>query len=248
MNTPHDMGAWRVAATGVPPVYIHNYRMRGTELKGWELVNVAVMADVPGAAEHVYLWAKKGRDGKALLRVAISEFTDMGSALLGLQAVLANSMNPDVPPAPTALVPAAGVAFAARAAVAKGAKGAKADLHAAWVQLGNLTLRIDSVGDEPADVSPAVKLFATRFTLPPSDAMLAGPHASELTLPARARAAAGDAAPLVERLSDHTEGSGWVQVLAPAGELRREGDAVLYTGPAAGRREARSFAMTSSAS
>lgn len=247
MNTPHDMGAWRAAAAGVPPVYIHHYRMRGAELKGWELVNVAEMADSPGAIEHVYLWARKGRDGKALLRVAISEFTDIGSALLGLHGVLANSMNPDVPPAPKTLAPAAGVAFAARAAVVKGAKSAKADLHAAWLQLGNLTLRIDSVGDEPADVTPLTRLLATRFAKPPSDAARAGPLLHELKPPARPRAAVaaepGAAAALIENLRDHTQGGGWVQVLAPSGELRREGDAVLYTGPAAGRRAARSFVI-----
>ncbi len=254
MNTPQDMGAWRVAAAGVPSVYIHNYRMLGAELKGWELVNVAEMADSPGAVEHVYLWARKGFDGKALLRVSISEFGDVGSALLGLQGVLANSMNPEVPPAPKALVPAAGVAFAAGAGAGAGAgaikgapkgdQGKKAELHAAWLQLGNLTLRIDSVGDEPADVAPLVKLLATRFTKPPSSAALAGAQASEIKPGARARAAvAGDAAPLIENLAQHAQRNRWVQVLAPTGELRREGDAVLYAGPAAGRHAARSFVI-----
>ena len=248
MNIPHDMGAWRVAAAGVPSVYIHNYRMLGAELKGWELVNVAEMADSPGAVEHVYLWARKGFEGKALLRVSISEFSDVGSALLGLQGVLANSMNPEVPPAPKALAPAAGVAFAARAGATKGApkgaRGTKADLHAAWLQLGNLTLRIDSVGDDPADVAPLVKLLATRFTKPPTSAALAGAQASEIKPGARARAAvAGEAAPLIENLAKHTQRGSWVQVLAPLGELRREGDAVVYAGPAAGRRAAHGFVI-----
>jgi len=239
MNTPNDMGAWRAAAAGVPALFIHNYRMRGAELKGWELVNVADMADSPGATEHVYVWARKGRDGKALLRVAVSEFSDVGSALAGLRAVLANSMNPEAHAAPNALVPGAGVAFAARAAASKGAKAAKAELQAAWLQLGNLTLRIDSVGDEPADVAPLVKLLATSFTKPPSDKALAGSQASEVKPGTRA----GAAAPLIENLAEHTQDSRWVQVLAPSGDLRREGDAVLYTGTAAGRRAARSFVI-----
>ncbi len=244
MNTPHDMAAWRVAAAGVPPLFIHNYRMHGAELKGWELVNVADMADSPGATEHVYLWARKGSEGKALLRVSISEFNDTGSALLGLQSVLANSMNPDVAPAPKALAPAAGVAFAARGVATKGAKAAKGDLHAAWLQLGNLSLRIDSAGDDAADVTPLVKLLATRLTKPPTDKALAGSQASEIKPAARARVAvAGDAAPLIESLAEHTQRGAWVQVLAPTGELRREGDAVVYSGPASGQRAARSFAV-----
>ncbi len=248
MNTPHDMAAWRVAAAGAPALFIHHYRMRSAELKGWELVNVANMADAPGAIEHIYMWAKKGSEGKALLRVSISEFSDVGSALLGLQGVLANSMNPDIAPAPKALAPAAGVAFAARGGAAKGAtKGAKAtkgDLHAAWLQLGNLSLRIDSVGDDAADVAPLVKLLATRFTNPPTDKALAGSQASEIQPAARARAAvAGEATPLIESLAEHTQRGAWVQVLAPTGELRREGDAVVYSGPASGQRAARSFAV-----
>jgi hypothetical protein len=221
MQPPHDIDAWLAETAGRPRVFNHNLRLRAAEFSGYELVNEALIAGSNGSAEHVYIYARRKAATETLLRVSVAEHPDARHALLALQETLDNSMNPEAARAGGKLGRLADIGFAL--ASEDDGKG----LGGAVLSVGNVALSVRSVGKAPADVSAAAEHVGKLLVTPPAKSSQRAGHAAALPPPA-ATMSAGEVLTLIEHLPEGGPAADRIQVIAPAGELRREGDALVY--------------------
>jgi hypothetical protein len=227
MESHHDVDAWLAELAGHPSVFNHNLRLRAGEFKGYELVNEVRIAGSNGCTEHVYIYALRKAATETLLRVSVTEHPDARHALLALQETLAHSMNPEVDRAGGKLARLADIGFAL-AGEDKG-KG----LGGALLSVGNVALSVRSVGKAAADVSAAAEHVGKLLVTPPDKSTQRAGHAAALPPPA-AKMRAGETLTLIEHLPDTGPAADRIQVIAPAGELRREGDSLVYVAAADG--------------
>jgi hypothetical protein len=225
MQSPHDIDAWLTETAGRPRVFNHNLRLRAGEFSGYELVNEALIAGSNGSAEHVYIYARRKAATETLLRVSVAEHPDARHALLALQEMLDNSMNPDAARAGGKLGRLADIGFALAGEGEGKAEGK--GLGAAVLSVGNVALSVRSVGKAPADVSAAAEHVGKLLVTPPAKSSQRAGHAAALPPPA-ARMSAGEVLTLIEHLPEGGPAADRIQVIAPAGELRREGDSLVY--------------------
>lgn len=229
MQSHHDIDAWLAEMTGRPRVFNHNLRLRAGEFKGYELVNEARIAGSNGIAEHVYIYAKRKAATETLLRVSVAEHPDARHALLALIEALDNSMNPEVARAGGKLGRIADIGFA----LGSEGEGKGMGLGGALFGVGNVALSVRSVGKAAADVSAAAERVGKLLVTPPDKSTQRAGHAAALPPPA-AKMRAGEVLTLIEHLPDAGPGADRIQVIVPSGELRREGDSLVYVATADG--------------
>lgn len=227
MESHHDVDAWLAETAGRPSVFNHNLRLRAGEFKGYELVNEARIAGSNGSTEHVYIYARRNAATETLLRVSVTEHPDARHALLALQETLDNSMNPEAARASGKLGRLADIGFALTS------EGTDKGLGGALLSVGNVALSVRSVGKAATDVSAAAERVGKLLITPPDKNTQRAGHAAALPPPA-AKMRAGEALTLIEHLPDSGPGADRIQVIAPAGELRREGASLVYVAAADG--------------
>ena len=226
MESHHDVDTWLAEMAGRPRVFNHNLRLHAGEFKGFELVNEADIVGSNGALEHVYIFARRKAADETLLRVGVAEHADARHALLALRELLDNSMNPDVSRAAGKLGKLADIGFAL------GGEGDKG-LGLALLNVGNVAVTVRSVGKAPVDVSAPAGLLGKILAVPPDKALLRSGRAKSLPPPG-AELSAGQVLTLIERLPEAGPGADRIQVIAPDGELRRDGAALVYVATASG--------------
>lgn len=228
METPYDLQAWADVTTRGRRLYNYNYRMRGDELRGWELINVVAMENAPGHHETVYLWEKKGGEGQELVRIGVTEADDWRAAQSQLHAHLRHSMRPDLPHGAGKLAAVGDVNYV-------GQEPGGTRVASLVFSLGNVTITISSVGDKTVDVSAiAVRLDHTLGELPDEEELKAG-KAERLPV-AALKVKKGQMTTLIERLPERAT-TGWHKIIAPDGELKREDDAIVYVSASAGEKK-----------
>ncbi|MGY4827083.1 hypothetical protein ACVNIS_00745 [Sphaerotilaceae bacterium SBD11-9] len=225
MESLHDVDAWLAELADRPRVFNHNLRLRAGEFSGYELVNEARLAGSNGVTEHVYIYAKRKAATETLLRVSVAEHPDARHALLALAETLDNSMNPEAARAGGKLGRLADVGFALRSE-GEG-KGDGKGLGGALLGVGNVSLSVRSVGKAATDVTGASETLAKRLAAPPDKAAQRAGHAAALP-PPRAQMRAGEVLTLIEHLPEGGPAAERIQVIAPQGELRREGMSLVY--------------------
>lgn len=220
-HPPYDRAAWAAATNLGRRVFNYNYRMTGSEIRGWVLVNtVEPPADEPGLTERLYIWEKKGSAGRQLIRIAIAETGEWRHAQGQLQAQLVQSMRPDIARGAGKLARLGDVSYAAALP--------DSELVAA-IQFvrGNLSISVASVGDEEVDVAAVAKSLDLAFSEPPNAIDLQ--EARALDRSSEPRTLAKDAPTLLkDALPAPVLRNGWLKVIVPDGEIAREGEALVY--------------------
>ncbi len=229
MDSHQDVDSWLAEIAGRPSVFNHNPRLRSAEFRSFELVNQVTLAGANGATENVYLFARQTRGGEAVLRVAVSAHDDTRHALLALREGLDNSMNPDIPRAASRLAKLVDIGFALGAE--RGQRGV--GLAAASFSVGNVSVTLNSVGESAVDVSAAATHIGKLLATPPDKTALKSGRA-RLFAPTDVELRAGQALTLIEQLPEARPGAERIQLLAPEGEFRRDGTALLYVARAKG--------------
>jgi hypothetical protein len=227
VDIDYDIEEWARTTTLGRRIFNYNYRMRGNELRGWELVKQTTMQDGPQVGERVYVWQRKGSEGEEVIRISIAELHHWRLALEQLRAQLSHSMRRDI---------ARGEGRAAAGDIGFAADAPKSGIVAAVTfTRGNVCVSIASVGSQEVDVRPVARSLDAAFVELPQKKAL---RDRSQTVKRRAVAVkARRSTPLFERLSDAVPGGGWLKVVAPDGELSREGDALVYVSPDAGRKQ-----------
>ena len=105
---------------------------------------------------------------------------------------------------------------------------------------GNLFVSIASVGDEPVDVSKMAKKLDGSFSEPPTEATIKRGRANDVSQkPLSVKK--GKKRTVVKELPKPVGRSGWLKIIAPDGELSRDGDEVVYVSPSGGRKEIKQY-------
>jgi len=226
VDIDYDIEDWARETTLGRRIFNHNYRMRGNELRGWELLKQTTMQDGPQIGERVYVWQRKGSQGEEVIRISISELHHWRLALEQLRAQLSHSMRRDI---------ARGGGRAAAGDVSFAADGPKSGAVAAVTfTRGNVCVSISSVGSHEVDVRPVARGLDIALSELPQKKALKDRRQTVTRRAVAVKARRGT--PLFEQLSDAAPGGGWLKVVAPDGELSREGDALVYVSPNAGRK------------
>lgn len=233
-NPRTDLETWAAETDLGRRVFNYNYRMTGREIRGYELVNTVDMQREPDLTERVYIWRKKGGDGKQLIRVGIAEAAEWRRAQTQLQSQLAESMRPDIPRGRGKLAKVGDISFAAgdeRVASA-----------AVSFARGNLTVDVASAGGEPVDVAAIAASLDRQFSAPPKPQELAAARALDRS-PAPLEVAKPASITLAERLPEPILRNGWLKVIVPDGEIARVGDTLIYRAASAGSKRVEQFVV-----
>jgi hypothetical protein len=232
MNTQYNVEEWAAETTSGRQVFNYNYRMLGAEIRGWKLAKTVTMRESPEATERVYLWQSRSDPEREMVRVSITERSSWRSAQDSLAEQLHNSMRPDIPRGTRQLASVGDVNFIGREPYT--------DIPAAIsFARGNLSVSVSSAGETHVDVSEIAMALDQALSAPPTERELERGKAE--AKPIRARVSAGEAYVLIESLPEAAPDGGWLKILAPDGELSREGNALIYVSPESGEKRVDTF-------
>lgn len=220
MNATYDPVRWAAETKLGRQIFNFNFRLTGDEMRGWELVNVAGGAPQPGAVEQVYLFQQTKAAKEMLVRVDIVERENWRGAQERLQSTLLHCMSPELQQGKGELSGVGDVCYV-------GTEGNKAPVSAAFLARGNLFVSIASVGEEPVDVAPFTRKLDGLLSEIPSEAEGAAAKSRVPHLQLK-DVRAGEAFTVVDSLDTMKADGGWLKVVAPDGELRREDDRLVY--------------------
>jgi hypothetical protein len=238
MTTPtpearYDLDEWAAATELGRRVFNYNYTMIGTELPGWELVNTVNMEHEPGLIERIFVWEKKGSEGKQLIRVGIAETNEWRRAQVQLQTQLGYSMRRDVPRGKGKLAKVGDVSYAAQPEDAK-------TVASVLFTRGNLSVSVNSVGEEMVDVASVAGKLDRAFSEPPTKKDLERKRAEDRS-PKPLKLKMHERKRLIDELPERIVRSGWIKVIVPDGELSREDDTLVYESAEAGTKQIEEF-------
>jgi hypothetical protein len=234
MNATYDTSKWAAETTLGRHVFNANFRLTGSELRGWELVNVVAMEHEPGVTEHVYVLRKTGARRETLIRVGIVEHDSWRAAQQRLHTMLLHCMRPDIPRAAGILEQTGDVGFAAY--------DARAAASVFFVR-GNVLVTVASVGEATVDVSTLARKLDAALCKPPRDAELKSGLAEHRS-PRSFEVKKARPVAVIESLPQATAADSQVKVIAPDGELHREDDRLVYVSQSGGRKRVGQYVYT----
>ena len=228
-ESPYKLEEWADATTLGRHIFNYNFRMAATYLKGWDLVNAVEAESEPGLTEKIYIWEKAGSKGKTLVRVCISEHDDWRMAQVQLRKYLMQCMRPNIPRGSGRLAKIGDVIFVGQPEDLKA-------VAATFFSRGNVTVTVSSVGGTIIDVSKIARMLDHTFSQPPAKDDIKKGLAEAIT-PRSLKMKKGETVTIIETLPEPVPRSGWLKIIAPDGELRREDDSVIYASPQAGEKQ-----------
>jgi hypothetical protein len=233
MKSQYDLKAWASETSRGRQLFNHNFRMSGRELAGWQLLKAVPMHRDRSLAETTYLWQSKEAPDRQVVRVSVAELHDWRAAQKHLRDALAHCMRPDLPRGSGGLAEVGDVEFVARAA--------PSDVPAAMqFARGNVAVAVNSVGSVTVDVSDVAA--GVDRALADAPAKVASPRtmAKRLT-PKTVTVKRREGVHLVKDLSK--VGDRWLKAIVPDGELRRRGNALVYTSPEPGKKTVQLYSI-----
>ena len=224
VDTQYDVEEWARQTSLGRRVFNHNFRVRGTELRGWELLKATTMRDDASVTEQVYMLGRKGADESELVRISVVELHHWRLAQQQLLAQLSHTMRP-------ALTPGEGRSAVGDVGFVALAPKSKTVAHVSFAR-GNVTVSVASAGEKIVDVTTiAAHLDAAMSELPQRKAV----KDEARSLVRRAVMLKANRSTAIEELP--ATGTEWIKIVVPDGELSREGSAVTYTSPEPGRKQ-----------
>lgn len=227
MESKYDLKSWEQETKLGRRLYIHNFGMKGTELAGWELVKTSLGENSADAAEKTYIWKHKKSKEEELVQVRVVESNYWRNALQHLHDQLVHCMRPNIPRGKAKTASIGDIQHVGQTPTNETA--------AVFFTRGNLQISVRSVGKKPVDVVALAKKLDNRFLKPPTKTEEKAGIVSVLK-PAQITVKKNERAVLIDRLPEPVSRSGWIKVITPDGELRRDGDVLYYQGEKAGPR------------
>ena len=228
MNTHYNAEEWAAETTVGRQVFNYNYRMLGREVQGWKLAKVVTMQESPDATERAYLWQSKSDPDREMVRVSITERHNWRSAQESLREQLDYSMRPAIPRGTKTLAQVGDVNYVGREA--------QTEIAAAIsFTRGNVCVSVSSVGERNVDVSAIARTVDRALSAPPARREVEKGRVR--AAPKVAAVEAEEAHVLVDNLGQAAPGGGWLKVIVPDGELRREGNTLIYASAQGGEKQ-----------
>jgi hypothetical protein len=228
MNAGYDTSEWATETTLGRRIFNVNFRLDGRELRGWEIIKSVAVEQEAGVTERVYIWRKSGARRETLIRVGVVEHDSWSAAQQGLYVTLLHCMRPDIPRGEGALAQTGDVSFAASDVKTKRAASV-------FFCRGNVVVSVASVGEAMVDVAAFAKKLDAALRTPPRDTELKS-RLAEQRSPRSFEVKRHQPVTIIENLPQVLAAGGWIKVIAPDGELRREDDHLVYVSEQAGRK------------
>jgi hypothetical protein len=228
MDAGYDTSEWATETTLGRRIFNANFRLNEIRLGGWEVVKSVTVEPEPGVVERVTIWRKTAARRESLIRVGVVEYDSWSAAQQGLHGALVNCMRPEIPRGKGALARTGDISFAASDAKAKGAA-------AAFFSRGNVAVSVASVGEATVDVAPFARKLDSALTTPPRDSELERGLAAQGS-PRSFEVKGRRPVTVISNLRQVLQAGGWLKVIAPDGELRREDDQLVYVSERPGRK------------
>jgi hypothetical protein len=236
MNATYDVEEWANGTTRGRQVFNFNYRMLGSELKGWKLVKVVTMQEGGEATARVYLWQSKSDPAREMVRISITERHHWRLAQESLREHLMNCMRPDIPKGTKKLAQLGDVIFVSREP--------QTDIAAAMsFSTGNMCVTVSSVGESNVDVATIATTLERALSAPPAKGELEKGKVG-VQAPRVATVKANEAYVLIKNLQEAVPRGGRLKIIVPDGELSRKGDALVYVSPQGGEKPLGIFAVS----
>jgi hypothetical protein len=235
MESQHDIEQWAAETDLGRHIFNYNFRMTGNELRGWELLKTVNLQSEPGVTERVYMWQKKKSEGQQLVRISIAELPSWWNAQGQLSNELDHSMRPDIPRGTGKLANTGDINFIGKPPESK-------VVASMLFTRGNLSVSISSAGEKSVDVSKIAALLDHMFSEPPDKADVEKGTVAALS-PKSLQVRENEAFTVIETIPEPVARGGWLKVIAPDGELRREDDALVYVSPKSGRKRIGKYLM-----
>jgi hypothetical protein len=227
MDSQYDTNAWAAEVSLGRRVFAHNYALRGNEFTGWELVKTTTAQHADGPVEKVFIWQRKGSPEESI-HVSVVETAYWAHALQHLKSQLDHCMRPNLPRGTAKTADVGDIQFESQAP-------GSGNTAAVFFSRGNLQVSVRSAGERPVNVVKFAAAIDERLTQPVSVARQKQEAAKKLK-PGTLAVKKGQRAVVLQPLPERTRRSGWVRVIAPDGELRREDDALYYLPEQAGEK------------
>lgn len=236
MNTRYNVEEWAAGTTRGRQVFNYNYRLLGTEVKGWRLLKVVTLQEGHDVTEKAYIWQSKSDPEHEMIRVNITERHNWRFAQESLHEYLMQCMRPDIPRGTKELALVGDVNFVGREA--------QTDIAAAvsFVR-GNVCVSVSSVGERNVDVSKIATNLDQTLSAPPTKREVEKGKV-QVQAPRVVTVEAEEAYVLIENLQEAAPSGGWLRVIVPDGELSRKGDALIYVSAQGGEKQVGIFAVS----
>ncbi len=226
MEMSYNLEEWAAATTRGRHIFNYNYHMWGNEIRGWELVKSVTMGNPVALRQTVYMWERKRNREQEIVRIDVVELDNWRNAQYQLLDQLRHSMRPDIPQGSGRLGKIGDVNFLAE----------ESDVVAALsFSRGNMTVSIISVGNKPVNVSTIASRIDQDFNEPPKDEDVKRQLVELVAMPA-VQVEKDVRTTLIETLPEPVARSGWLKIIAPDGELRRENNTIVYVSDQAGEK------------
>ena len=236
MNTQYNVDEWAAETTRGRQVFNYNYRMLGTEVKGWKLLKVVTLQEGHDVTEKAYIWQSEGDPENEMIRVDITERHNWRQAQESLQGHLMECMRSDVPRGTKKLAQLGDVIFVSREP--------HTDVAAAIsFTRGHVCVSVSSVGKRNVDVSEIAARLDGALSGPPAKSVVETGRVRALT-PKMATVKANEAYVLIKNLPKSAPRGRWLKIIVPDGELSRKGDALIYVSAQGGRKPVGTFAVS----
>jgi hypothetical protein len=231
MTAEYDPTSWAAETSLGRRVFNFNFRLSGDEMRGWELVNLTDADLESGAREHIYVYRQSKAPQEVLLRVDIIELDNWRSAQQRLHTTLLHCMRPEIPRAKGRLSRTGDICY----------MGDQADAGlatSAFFTRGNLFVSVTSVGDVLADVVSLAKKLDSMLSEVPKDTGSSRASAGKLSPDVQLKdVKEGEPVAVIDSLADVAADGGWIKVIAPDGELRRDEDRLVYLPEKGGKKK-----------
>jgi hypothetical protein len=178
------------------------------------------MLDEPEVREIAYMWEKDKSEGKALIRVDITETTSWRNALQHLSLQLNHTMKPNMKQATDNALKAGEIEYS------ESFLGSK-EIGASTFTIGNLKVVVSSVGSESIDISKYAKQISGVLSKP-EDVKSKSSELSQHLESELSSVKKNEHMMLVEKLPEANTRGEWVKTIVEDGELYREGSALKY--------------------
>lgn len=233
MESRYDPKEWADRTTRGRRVFNAGFRLVGADLRGWRLIKTVPMETSRGEGEPTAIWIRGDDPKRFMVRVSTAELPDWRAAHGRLLEGLRASMRSDIPPGTGELAALGDVNYVGRDPETDAAASIS-------FTRGNVHVTVRSVGDQTIAVGDIALRIDRMLNERPPKAQVRSQRIKAASIKVGERQARGPY-PVIRSLPRAVGRDGWLQVIAPDGELRREGNAIVYVAGEPGPKTVESF-------
>lgn len=220
MESRYDPTEWADRTTRGRRVFNAGFRLSSTGLRGWRLIKTVPMETSRGEDEFAAIWVRGDDPKRFMVRVSTAELPDWRSAHGRLLETLQASMRSGIPPGTGELAALGDVSYVGR--------DPETDAAASILfTRGNVHVTVSSVGDQTIAVGDVALRIDRMLNERPPQAQVRSGRIKAASIKIGERQASGPYI-IVRGLPREFGRDHWLQVIAPDGELRREGNVIVY--------------------